>query len=86
VQRHHRYAYAAILRLQFAAVFSIRINRIGVKRRRKGFVTDTGYVLAYTNMLLAPVFDPAAGKVHVRVCHDNPKDQWWAMPRIMTAH
>jgi hypothetical protein len=49
-------------------------------------VTDTCYVLAYTNMLLAPMFDPAAGKVHVRVCHDNLKDQWWATPRIMTAH
>ena len=49
-------------------------------------MTDTGYVLAYTNMLLAPVFDPAASKVHVRACHDNPKDQWRAGPRIMTAH
>lgn len=37
-------------------------------------------------MLLAPVFDPAASKVHVRACHDNPKDQWGAGPRIMTAH
>jgi hypothetical protein len=38
-------------------------------------VADTGCVLTYTNMLLAPVFDPTAGKVHARVCHDNLKDQ-----------
>jgi hypothetical protein len=49
-------------------------------------VADTGCVLAYTNMLLAPVFDPTAGKVHARVCHDNLKDQWRSRPRIMTAH
>jgi hypothetical protein len=49
-------------------------------------VTDAGCVLAHTNMLLAPVFDSAAGKVHTRVCHDNLKDQWRARPHIMITH
>jgi hypothetical protein len=72
--RHRRYIYAAFLRQQFAVVFLNPNQQDRIKEWKKYFVTDAGCVLAYIDMLLARVFDPAADKVHIKVCDDNLKD------------